>query len=64
LSSGKPRGANSIPEPATRSFDGAGDEYFSLARLRGDARADVDGEPRELAVDEVAFAGVDSDPDP
>jgi hypothetical protein len=53
---------SAVFEPDARAgdevFDGTGDEYLSRLGLRRDTRADVDGEPADLAVDQFALSGV------
>jgi hypothetical protein len=51
-----------MPEPATRSFT-VPETSSSLSGFVGDACADVDGEPGEFVVDEVALACVEADAD-
>ena len=53
-----PRSSNSRPAPATRSRT-AGDENLSCAGLRHDSRGDVEGDPADPAVDDLALARVD-----
>src|SRR5712664_4118844 len=44
-------------------LDGARHEHLARARIGGDARTCVDGDPRDLAVDELALACVKSGSD-
>ena len=52
-----------MPEPATRSFTVLETSTSPGCALRGDAGADVDGDPADLAVDQLALAGVQAGAD-
>src|SRR4051794_16768905 len=48
--------------PGDEVPNGAGDEHLARTRERPDPRRDVHGDPADVVVDDLDFAGVESDP--
>src|SRR5262249_55202972 len=51
------------PRPCDEVTHGSRDEHLTFSCLGSDARPNYHGEAGEFRVDDIAFAGVDADPD-